>query len=122
MEFVTQGNRTVREWEEIVMSRKMVYFLMFGVVFVGLTGLAMADFTGEVPQSPAAEDQISSGHAFPVVGGVADYWPEEDTGNMARERGPVETGALPEKPRDDGNVAPSMGTYETNYGNDTDSP
>jgi hypothetical protein len=104
------------------MARKMVFLLMVGVFVGTLTGLAVADFTGEVPQSSAPEDQMSAEHGFSVVGGVADYWPEDNFNNMAQERGPVDTGALPETLQDGSYVAPSQETDDTLYRNEIEAP
>lgn len=97
------------------MARKIVLFLMVGMFIGALTGSAVADFTGEVPQSAAAEEQISAEPGFTEIGGVADYWPEDNLNSTAQERGPVETGALPEMSEDGGNEAPSMETAGTHY-------
>ncbi len=85
------------------MTRKFVFFLMVGVLMGALTGLAIADYSGEVPQFATADEQISTESGFTAVGGVADYWPEDNLNNMAQERGAVETGALPEMSYDNGN-------------------
>ena len=90
------------------MARKIVLFLMVGIFVGALTGSAVADFTGEVPQSAAAEEQISAEPGFTEIGGVADYWPEDNLNNTAQERGPVETGSLPEMSED--GAKPSMET------------
>jgi hypothetical protein len=104
------------------MTRKFVLFLMVGVLFGALTGLALADFTGEVPQSSSADDQMSAEIGFTAVGGVADYWPEDSINNMAQERGPVETGALPETSYDNGNDVPSAEPDGALHPTGTDSP
>jgi hypothetical protein len=109
------GNRTGGSMEGNVMARKIVLFLMVGIFVGALAGLAMADFSGEAPQSAAAEEQISAEPGFTESGGVADYWPEDNLNNTAQERGPVETGALPEMLEDGGNEAPSMETSGTLY-------
>jgi len=96
------------------MARKMVFFLMVGVFLGALTGLAVADVTGEVSQS-AAEEQMSAEPGFTSVGGVADYWAEDNLNNLAQERGPVETGALPEMSEGSGNEVSSEEIGETHY-------
>ena len=48
-------------------------------------------------------------------GRVADYWPEDNLNNTAQERGPVETGSLPEMSEEGGDEAPSMETSGTLY-------
>ena len=90
------------------MARNIFFFLMVGVFIGALTGLAIAGYDGEVPQSAAAEEHMSAGHEFAAVGGVADYWPEEGFDNLTQERGPVETGALPEKSEGPGNDVPMV--------------
>jgi len=69
------------------MARKIVFFLMVGV------------FLGAL---------MSAEPVFAAVGGVADYWPEDGVTNLAQERGPVETGALPEMSQHDSNDVPTM--------------
>ena len=59
------------------MARNVFFFLMIGVFLGVLTGLAIADYGGEVPQSATVEGQMSTGSGFTAIGGVADYWPED---------------------------------------------
>jgi hypothetical protein len=102
------------------MARKIVFFLTVGVITGALAGLAIADFTGEVPQFAAAEMSAESG--FSAVGGVADYWPEDSNTNLAQERGPVETGALPETSGGPANDSPTVEIGGLMYRIDIDSP
>jgi len=89
------------------MGRKCCFLLTVGILLGALTGLAAADFSGEVPQG-VADEQMSAGAHFAAVGGVADYWPEETPGAMAQERGPVETGALPATSEGSANDVPTV--------------
>jgi len=54
-----RGNRTDGSREGNVLARKIVFFLMVGVFVGALTGLAVADFTGEVPQGAAEEEEMN---------------------------------------------------------------
>lgn len=103
------------------MARKIVFFLMVGVFVGALTGIAVADVTGEVPQG-AAEEQVSAEPEFAAVGGVADYWAEDSLTNLAQERGPVETGALPEMSHEPGDSAPAEEIGGTLYRIGIDTP
>ena len=104
------------------MTRRFVFFLMVGVLMGALTGLAIADYSGEVPQFTTADEQMSAESGFTAVGGVADYWPEDNFNNMAQERGAVETGALPEMSYDNGNDVVTVEPESTIEHLDVDSP
>jgi len=114
------GNRTDGEREGNVMARKIVFFLAVGVITGALAGLAIADVTGDIPQFAAAE--MSAEPGFTAVGRVADYWPEGSNTNQAQERGPVETGALPETSGGPANDAPTVEIGGSMYRIDVDSP
>jgi len=96
------------------MDRKIVFFTMAGLFFGVLTGLAAADFSGEVPQG-VADEQMSAGTHFAAVGGVADYRAEDDPGSMTQERGPVETGALPAMSEGSGDTVPTVEIGDSVY-------
>ena len=132
------------------MARKIVFFLAVGVITGALAGLAIADVTGDIPQfaaaemsaepgftavggvadywpednpnNLAAEEQLPAESRFTAVGGVADYWPEDSNTNLAQERGPVETGALPETSEGPANDAPTVETGGLMYRIGVDSP
>ena len=83
--------------------------------------LTVTGYGDEVSQG-AAEEQMSAELEFSAVGGVADYWPEDGFINLSQERGPVETGALPEMSEGTTNDVPSVEIGGTLYRIGIDTP